>query len=463
MTRRQPPQAIKLALACTVVFSISSLGDSYRPWHAAAGATTTPGKEEEYKQDEEYNRSHLHDREWLLDITENPCRYNFTDLDRVRWICEGKISGLGPGYSGPKLADPHFQELKSIEDFDFEDIREDCAKGDLLAAVPRLPLLLPYRLNPEDFFITQDNIPEYMTCNYRFKDYLPKIYSHLTPSLKNHLRGTRGSGRLGTCAIVGSSGSLMRRHYGGEIELHDSVWRFNLAPSGGEFQRHVGRKTNFRVLNAKTTRVYGLKGHTSPNSRQIEKLYFDNDSTMLMARVQPSEVAEAAPVLKELIKKSGQNVRLTMNDQRFLNFANYAMNNFRACYSLGQGEDILALQRESFTENWKTATTGMLTVITALQLCDHVSVYGMGEPEKAGHLFHYYAYNFTAAYGKANTGAHEWDVETEMLAEMAKAGLIRHCTIEGCSGRSVSGKFGVNQQDVWKASSVWRQRTGGLK
>ena len=79
-----------------------------------------------------------------------------------------------------------------------------------------------------------------------------------------------------------------------------------------------------------------------------------------------------------------------MNDQRFLNFANYILNNFRACHALGhEGEpDILDLLKRNFVENWKTTTSGMMTVLSALHLCDHVSVYGMGEPEKSGHFFH---------------------------------------------------------------------------
>lgn len=47
---------------------------------------------------------------------------------------------------------------------------------------------------------------------------------------------------LGSCALVFSSGSLLRHEYGEEIDAHDSVVRFNLAPVTG-YERHVGKRT----------------------------------------------------------------------------------------------------------------------------------------------------------------------------------------------------------------------------
>ncbi|KAL3921754.1 MAG: hypothetical protein SGPRY_004798, partial [Prymnesium sp.] len=36
--------------------------------------------------------------------------------------------------------------------------------------------------------------------------------------------------KFGSCAVVGSSGTLLRRKLGGEIDAHDSVIRINAAP-----------------------------------------------------------------------------------------------------------------------------------------------------------------------------------------------------------------------------------------
>ena len=55
--------------------------------------------------------------------------------------------------------------------------------------------------------------------------------------------------RFGTCAVVGSSGSLMLDRFGGEIDAHDVVIRFNSAPVLG-YEEIAGSKTTVRLLNS---------------------------------------------------------------------------------------------------------------------------------------------------------------------------------------------------------------------
>ena len=52
-----------------------------------------------------------------------------------------------------------------------------------------------------------------------------------------------------SCALVGSSGGLLRERYGAEIDAHDLVLRFNDAPTRG-FEAVVGRKASLRMLNS---------------------------------------------------------------------------------------------------------------------------------------------------------------------------------------------------------------------
>jgi hypothetical protein len=48
------------------------------------------------------------------------------------------------------------------------------------------------------------------------------------------------------CAIVSSSGALLKHSHGGDIDAHEIVLRFNKAPVAG-FAQHVGTKTSFRL------------------------------------------------------------------------------------------------------------------------------------------------------------------------------------------------------------------------
>jgi len=59
----------------------------------------------------------------------------------------------------------------------------------------------------------------------------------------------------GTCAMVGNSGILKRGGFGRSIDAHDVVMRINQAPVAG-YEKMVGARTTYRMLNNKWTTVY---------------------------------------------------------------------------------------------------------------------------------------------------------------------------------------------------------------
>lgn len=42
-------------------------------------------------------------------------------------------------------------------------------------------------------------------------------------------------------------------------------------------------------------------------------------------------------------------------------------------------------------------------------------------------------------FGHANTHAHSFDLERSIFAALSEAGLLRHCTWEGCTGKELEG------------------------
>lgn len=80
------------------------------------------------------------------------------------------------------------------------------------------------------------------------------------------LAGTRHA----SCAVVGSGGNLLTKKWGAEIDAHDAVFRFNLAPTIG-FEEYVGSKTTYRMINRKhfgfreSDAEIGLQHTTTPD------------------------------------------------------------------------------------------------------------------------------------------------------------------------------------------------------
>ena len=63
------------------------------------------------------------------------------------------------------------------------------------------------------------------------------------------LRLPSGTRTFGTCAVVGSSGSLLHDRFGPQIDAHDVVLRFNNAPVSG-FEGIAGSRTSVRLVNS---------------------------------------------------------------------------------------------------------------------------------------------------------------------------------------------------------------------
>eukprot|EP00897_Mesotaenium_endlicherianum_P004766 jgi/Mesen1/4317/ME000022S03606 len=81
---------------------------------------------------------------------------------------------------------------------------------------------------------------------------IAKLLGGLKPRVANELRqlvpayDPFDSQLFDTCAVVGSSGSLLLKEAGAEIDSNDMVMRFNGAPTRG-FEKQVGSKTTYRL------------------------------------------------------------------------------------------------------------------------------------------------------------------------------------------------------------------------
>ncbi|XP_063771733.1 beta-galactoside alpha-2,6-sialyltransferase 1-like isoform X2 [Pseudophryne corroboree] len=104
--------------------------------------------------------------------------------------------------------------------------------------------------------INQEFSPLEIMCQLKYRVNMTTIMSSDLPASANFWSQYLPSktleqevGKLGRCAIVMSAGAMRFSKLGKEIDSHDAVLRFNIAPTDG-FETDVGSKTTFRILNS---------------------------------------------------------------------------------------------------------------------------------------------------------------------------------------------------------------------
>ena len=71
----------------------------------------------------------------------------------------------------------------------------------------------------------------------------------VSSAIRRNLPSSEPSPQLRSCAVVGNSGTLLRKTLGSEIDSHDLVLRINNAPLSRKYEAHVGRKTHLSIIN----------------------------------------------------------------------------------------------------------------------------------------------------------------------------------------------------------------------
>ena len=171
------------------------------------------------------------------------------------------------------------------------------------------------------------------------------------------------------CAIVGSSGSLLRKEWGAEIDAHDYVLRFNRAPTRG-YTAFVGARTDLRFTDADSVGfregdellVYTARSQTDILKLMLYKRHFEESSLFILSPEYMEAVAELVD----------------------------------------------ALPRK-----------GTLAAMFALQMCEAVTLYGFAAAERQGARYHYYDKAVAPLLADVHTK------EYRLLETLGKAGLLR--------------------------------------
>lgn len=198
-----------------------------------------------------------------------------------------------------------------------------------------------------------------------------------------------------TCAIVGSSGSLMRSHHGPAIDAHDMVMRFNLAPAGGEWGRDVGNRTTIRILTDKVVAPYFASRRASSARRTGRAA--EPDSTLLLYCMAQGWVGKC------------------MHEQRLGHVNPVFIRHLRAELDRHHGRGRLP-------------SAGIAGIAMAISHCSKVSLYGFGNASDArlgangtgGHAQqcgHYWdCKRQQGQYFAGKQGYHDWNAQWAVLS-----------------------------------------------
>ncbi|KFO30978.1 CMP-N-acetylneuraminate-beta-galactosamide-alpha-2, 3-sialyltransferase 1 [Fukomys damarensis] len=274
------------------------------------------------------------------------------------------------------------------------------------------------------------------------------------------------------CAVVGNSGNLRESLYGADIDSHDFVLRMNKAPTAG-FEADVGSKTthhlvypeSFRELGENVSMVLvpfktidlqwvvsatttGTISHTYVPVPTKIRVKQDKQPDFPEPCGDRGEGSHECPAIwgTEVIPTSNQSraeqmalfVRAALKPtaQGWFSGLSRCVPVATSLASQAQPEPTffpqILIYHPAFIkyvfDNWlqghgRYPSTGILSVIFSMHVCDEVDLYGFGADSKGN--WHHYWENNPSAGAFRKTGVHDADFESNVTATLAAIHKIR--------------------------------------
>ena len=221
-----------------------------------------------------------------------------------------------------------------------------------------------------------------------------------------------------TCAVVGNSQRLLLDSNGKEIDGHSAVIRMNNAPTVG-FDRFVGNKTTLRTLNSIWTQRYS---NTQIDSNKVANVMpLELGVTLVGTRVVPGDHF----ALQQRLRKSGRG------DVSFVKMTDPSI--AQAGKLLQNYKTALESVRKLEYAGKGSPSSGFLAIFAALQICDQVTVYGVGtesDLRSGSSQWHYWEkadyYQTSREFGEAPH--HSWELERDVMLVLEATKKLRIVT-----------------------------------
>ncbi|XP_071395194.1 CMP-N-acetylneuraminate-beta-galactosamide-alpha-2,3-sialyltransferase 1-like [Centroberyx affinis] len=192
-----------------------------------------------------------------------------------------------------------------------------------------------------------------------------------------------------SCAVVGNSGNLLRSRYGRQIDSHSVVIRMNKAVTQG-FEQDVGNRTTHHFLYPES--AVDLEQGVS----LVLLPYKLRDLQWMTSALSTGHITMTYRKVRARVKADKDKI-LVVNPV-FLKYVHDHWNERHGHYP----------------------STGMLTLIFALHMCDQVSVFGYGADQR-GDWHHYWEDNLKRGM---KTGHHNGKFEMQVIQRLAEEGKI---------------------------------------
>lgn len=224
--------------------------------------------------------------------------------------------------------------------------------------------------------------------------------------LREALPGRVKRERYASCALVGSSGSLLNYNLGPEIDSHEAIFRFNNAPVKG-FEKYVGSKTTFQVLNSKAVREYLAKLKKSAPKSPWDVLTisdFQGGKKSIeyngkkMTALDQAKQAHWAEILQHL-RKYGSTQTFSIVSPALSHHVKELYDQFQSRFEtqgLGKHDGL-------------KPSSGFYTFFLMREMCDSISIYGVSSREhRRDKIKGAVKYNYYNNYKGAKDGRHSF-------------------------------------------------------
>lgn len=255
--------------------------------------------------------------------------------------------------------------------------------SELLLQAPELFLSTKYNLSEGDYSWWLGLQPQRKRSYSSYKQLLEKAFT-MFPTGPEISRPSPD--RCLTCALVGNSGNLNGSYYGPLIDFHDIVIRINSAQVKG-YEKDVGTKTTHHVMYP------------------VSATNISSSTHLILFAFKTSDLAWLINALTPKVEKGNKT-------------------------SLEANKDLVMILNPAFIKYvhhvWLKKvgmypSTGFLTLILSLHICDELDVFGFGV-DKNGDWSHYFE---KLTRKRLRTGNHPGEKEYKIIERLHRQRKIR--------------------------------------